>query len=68
MLYMFVKKLKEAYLITVNPEIFMRVYFRETSHLRSFLKIKASRNGEIILSFTNIGKSCLSFKGHKYVF
>ena len=42
---------------TVNSEIFARVYFRETSHKRSFVKIKSSRTGEIILSFTDIGKS-----------
>ena len=37
-------------------------YFRETSHMRSFVKIKSSRNGEITLSFTDICKSCLSRK------
>ena len=42
---------------TVNPEIFARVYFREISHMRSFVKIKSSRNEEIILSFTDIGIS-----------
>ena len=36
------------------------VYFRETSHRRSFVKIKSSRNGEITLSFTDIGKLCYS--------
>ena len=30
--------------------------------MRSFLKIKSSRNGEITLSFTDIGKSCPSRK------
>ena len=30
--------------------------------MRSFVKIKSSRNGEITLSFTDIGKSCLSCK------
>ena len=29
---------------TVNLEIFARVYFLETSHMRSFVKIKPSRN------------------------
>ena len=43
---------------TVNSEIFARVYFRETSHMRSFVKIKLSQYGEIFLSFTDIGKSC----------
>ena len=28
-------------------------YFRETSHMRSFVKIKSSRNGEITLPFTD---------------
>ena len=28
--------------------------------MRSFVKIKSSRNGENILPFTNIGKSCPS--------
>ena len=28
--------------------------------MRSFVKIKSSRNGEITLSFTDIGKSCPS--------
>ena len=45
---------------TVNLEIFARVYFRETSHMRSFVKIKSSRIGEITLSFSdihNVGKS-----------
>ena len=32
-------------------------YFRETLHMRSFTKIKSSEKGEIILSFTDIGKS-----------
>ena len=36
------------------------LYFRETSHTRSFVKIKYSRNGEISLSFTDIGESCPS--------
>ena len=41
-------------------EIFARVYFRKPSHMRSFMKIKSSRNGEIALSFTDIGKPCPS--------
>ena len=32
-------------------------YFRETSHMRSFMKIKSSRNGKITLSTTDKGKS-----------
>ena len=43
-----------------NREIFARVYFRETSHMRSFEKINTSRNDEIALSFTDLGKSCPS--------
>ena len=31
-------------------------------HMRSFMKIKSSRNEEINLSFTDIGKSCPSRK------
>ena len=30
--------------------------FAKTSHMRSFVRIKSSRNGEIILTFTDIGK------------
>ena len=43
---------------SVNSEIFARVYIRETSHMRSFVKIKSSQNAEITLSFTDIGISC----------
>ena len=43
--------------ITVNSEIFPRVYFRETLRVQSFAKIKPSRNGEIILSFSDLDKS-----------
>ena len=35
-------------------------YFPKTSHIGSFMKIKSSRNGEITLSFTDVGKSCPS--------
>ena len=41
---------------TVNLENFARVYF----HMRSFVKIKPSRNGKITLSFTDIRISCPS--------
>ena len=44
---------------TVNSEIFARVYFRETSHRRSFVKLKPSRNGTITL-FTDILIPCTS--------
>ena len=56
---------------TVNFEIFPRVfYFRETSHMRSFVKIKSSRNDKITMSFVNIAKACPSraFQPNKYVF
>ena len=36
---------------TVNSEIFARVYLRETSHMRSFVKTKSSRNGEITVVY-----------------
>ena len=36
------------------------LYFRETSHMRKFAKIKPSQNDKITLSFIDIGKSCLS--------
>ena len=46
---------------TVNSENFARVLFSQNfAHMRSFVKIKSSRNGEIILSITDIGKSCHS--------
>ena len=58
-------------MITIDSEISRGFYFRETSHMRSFMKIKSSQIGEIILSFTDIGKSCHSrafFLLRKYVF
>ena len=45
---------------TVDSEISRGFYFRETSHMRNFVKIKSSRNGEITLSFTGISISCTS--------
>ena len=42
---------------TVNSEIFARVLFSR-NFMRSFVKIKSSRNWEITLSITDIGKSC----------
>ena len=46
---------------TVKLKIFARViYYRETSHMRSFVKIKSSQNAENTLSFTDICKSCTS--------
>ena len=41
----------------VNSEIFARVYYRETSHMQSFMKIKSSQNGKITLLTTDLGKS-----------
>ena len=43
---------------TVNSEIVARVYFRKTSLMRSFVKIKPSRNSVITLLFTDVGKPC----------
>ena len=45
---------------TVNSEISQGFYFRETSRMRSFVKIKPSRNGEITLPFPDVGKFCPS--------
>ena len=41
-------------------KIFTRVLFRESSRMRSFAKIKPSRNSEINMSFTDVGESCPS--------
>ena len=38
---------------TVNSEIFAGVLIRESSHMRSLVKIKPSRNGLRTLSFTS---------------
>ena len=43
--------LPDAFYTTEKSEIFARVYFRETSHMRSFVKIKSSRNGEITVIY-----------------
>ena len=45
---------------TVNSKIFARVLFSRNFAMRSFVKIKSSRNGETSLSFTDIGKACRS--------
>ena len=50
---------------TVNSEIFTRVLYRETLHMRSFVKIKPWRNSKITLSFTDEGKS---WPSSEYVF
>ena len=38
----------------------MRVLFFETSHMRSFVKVKPSRNSKKTLAFTDVGKPCPS--------
>ena len=43
---------------TVNLEIFGRVLFLRNFAYASFVKVKPSQNGEITLSFIDIGKSC----------
>ena len=46
---------------TVNSEIFARILFSRNFAYAEFRENKrSSRNGEIILSFTDIGKSCPS--------
>ena len=57
-------------LYTVNSNVCKGFLFRETSLMRSFVKIKPLRNGKITLSFTGVGKSCLSreFLSGQYVF
>ena len=50
-------RIKEKHFFTVNAEIFARTFFRESSHMRSSVKIKPSGNGKITLSFIDIGKS-----------
>ena len=46
---------------TLNQEIFVRIfYFCDTSQMRSFVKIKPSRNSKITLSFTDVGTSYAS--------
>ena len=44
---------------TVDSEIFARVLFSRNFAYAKFREIKSSQNGEIILSFTDTGKSCL---------
>ena len=45
---------------TLNLEIFERVLFLHTSQMQSFMQIKNLGNGEITLSFTDVGKSLSS--------
>ena len=60
-----IKRTAFIYLLTVNSEIIARVYFRETSRMRSFAKIKPSRNRE----FTVIYHGPVAiFLRRKYVF
>ena len=47
---------------TVNHKFSQEFYFRETSYMGSFVKIKPSPNCNITLSFTDVGKSCHSRK------
>ena len=47
--------LENIYNNTVNWEISRGFYFRETSHVQTFVKIRSLRNGETTLSFTEIG-------------
>ena len=54
-----VRVFKGAICNTVNLEIFVRVYFRETSHVGSFVKKNPRK---ITLSFNDILKSCPSRK------
>ena len=53
---------KQSQVTTVKSEIFASLLFSGnfayTSHMRSFVKVKHSRNGETTLSFTDVGKSC----------
>ena len=58
---------KEIY-FTVNPKIFARVLFSQNFAYAKFVKIKSSRNGESILSFTELVNHALvaNFKGHKH--
>ena len=44
---------------TVNSKFSREFYFHETLHMQSYMKIKSSRNGDITLSVTDIGKSSL---------
>ena len=49
-------------LITVNSKIFMRVLFSSNFADAKFRENKTSRNGEITLSFNDVGKSCHSYE------
>ena len=55
---------------TVIRKLSLGFYFRGTSHMRSFVKIKSSQNGEINLSISDIGKSYIiaKFFDRKFVF
>ena len=46
--------------LTVNSEIFARTLFSRNFAYAKFREIKPSRNDKIILSFIDIGKSCLN--------
>ena len=47
---------------TVNSEIFARVLFSRNFVDAKFCEIKPSRNEEMTLSFTDVGKSCPSLE------
>ena len=55
---------------TVDSQIFARVLFSRNFAYAKFREMKSSRNGEIIMLLTYIGKSCHSrdFLRRKYVF
>ena len=50
--YLAQKEQAALFQLTVNSEVFAKFYFRETSHMQNFVKIKLSQNGEITLLFT----------------
>ena len=53
-----INSFQDATVYILSIRIFSRgFYFRETSHMRSVMKVKSSRNGEFTLSFTDISKS-----------
>ena len=49
---------KDNRVVYCTFENFRKVFFLQTSHRRSFVIIKSSRNGKINILFTDIAKSC----------
>ena len=47
-------EIRVHYTYTVNSEIFLSIIFSRTSHIRSFMKIEPSRNGEITIALTDV--------------